>query len=223
MLEKLFFNILLYSYLLPAFLIVLFNKKVFRQKTFVIICSYSLLFFALLYVDPSIPAGYRKIFYFLYTFFEYSFFTLLLLINIKNKNIKISILIASFLFYLFQIIYYLNTKFINLDTIPIGIETILIFIYTIYYLYEYFKNTEPQDTSLNYFFWIITGVIFYLASSFFFYILGNNLSKQQIEKYWYISYIFDITKNILFGIAVIVYAKKHFKKQEQKLPDLDYK
>lgn len=223
MLEKLFFNILLYSYLLPAFLILLFNKKVLRQKTFVIICLYSLLFFALLYADPSIPGGYRKIFYFLYTFFEYSFFSLLLLINIKNKNIKLSILIASFLFYLFQFIYYLNTKFINLDTIPIGIETILIFVYTIYYLYEYFKNTEPQDTSLNYFFWIITGIIFYLASSFFFYILGNNLSKQQIEKYWYISYIFDITKNILFGIAVIVYAKKQFKPKEQKLPDLDYK
>lgn len=223
MLEKLFLHILTYSYLLPAFLILFFNKKTLRQKTHVALFFYSILFFILLYIDPSIPAKYRKIFYQAYTFFEYSFFAFLLFDNIKNWNLKKTILISSILFYLFQIIYYFNFKFRSLDSIPIGIETILIFIYTFYYLYEYFKNTELPDVNQNYFFWIITGIIFYLASSFFFYILSNNLSQEQAHKYWFISYIFDIIKNILFGIAVIVYAKKQFKPKEQKLPDLDYK
>ncbi len=212
-----------YSYLLPAFLILLFNKKVLSQKTFIILFLCSIVAFILLYIDIFLPISYRKIVFNLYTFFEYSFYAIILLINIKNKSFKKIILIASLFFYLFQIIYYINFKLLRLDTIPIGVETILIFIYTFYYLYEHFKYSEQHDGKKNYFFLIITGIIFYLASSFFFYILANNLSDEQVEKYWFISYFFDIIKNILFGIAVIVYAKKSFKKQEQKLPDLDYK
>jgi hypothetical protein len=223
MLEKLFFNILDCTYLLPAFLILLFNKKALHQKIFAALFLYSILFFILLYIDPSIPGKYRKIFYQSYTFFEYSFFAFLLFANIKNWNFKRLILIASVLFYLFQIIYYFNFKFRGLDTIPIGIETVLIFIYTFLYLYEYFNNNDQQNINQDYFFWVITGIVFYLASSFFFYILRNNLSREQMDKYWYISYFFDMAKNILFAIAVIIYAKKHLKKQEQKLPDLDYK
>lgn len=226
MIEKLFLYILIYSYLLPAFLILLFAKKVLHQNLFRLLVLYAILFFVLLYIQDTqtiIPKSYTKLFYYLYTTFEYSFFSVVLLINIRNRIIKKIILIASLLFYLFQIIYYLNFDLLSLDTIPIGVESILIFIYIFLYFYEHFKTFDSQTINKNYFFWIITGIIFYLASSFFFYILANNLSETQQEKYWYISYIFDIIKNILFAIAVIVYAKKNIAKPEQKLPDLDYK
>ncbi len=77
------------------------------------------------------------------------------------------------------------------------------------------KLLHSQTISKNYFFWIITGIIFYLPVHSFFIFWQTIFLKRNREKYWFISYIFDIIKNILFAIAVIVYAKKNIENRSK--------
>jgi hypothetical protein len=113
-------------------------------------------------------------------------------------------------------------KYKTLDSIPIGIETILIFVYTIYYLYELFKNPEVQFINRTFSFWFVLGIVVYLSGSFFFYILANHVPIEELSKYWPLTYVFDIVKNIFFAIGIYIYAKQFSKKKNQKsIPYLD--
>jgi hypothetical protein len=104
-----------------------------------------------------------------------------------------------------------------LDSIPVGVETILIFLYIFYFLYQEFKK-ENQLLIKNSMFWISMGIFFYLAGSFFFNILANHMSKAEIDEYWYYTYLFDIVKNILIAIGLFVYKQKN---RTEPLPFLD--
>ena len=63
----------------------------------------------------------------------------------------------------------------------------------------------------------------YLGGCFFFYILGNHIPAEQIDSYWYFTYIVEIAKNILFAVSIIVFAKNEKEKiPNQNLPYLDF-
>lgn len=165
----------------------------------------------------------RRIYYSGYTLIEYLSFAFIFWIIIKNKNFRKFILFLSFLFIVFQIIYYSTVNFKRLDSVPVGLETIIVFIYIIYFLFEEFKNTKNSSLYDNYLFWICIAIMFYLAGSFFFYILANHMDKTEIANYWYLSFNADIIKNILLAISIIIFGKKfNIKNQGPKtIPYLD--
>jgi len=163
----------------------------------------------------EIPNSNRKYFQTAYTTFEYLFFTYILFKNIKSRRIKPYIVILSFLFIVFQAIYVQLGTIIRLDTIPIGIETILIVFYIVVFLSELAKNMETSILK-NYCFWISIGILIYLCGSFFFYILIDSLKRNEIEMFGKMTYISEIIKNVLFGLSLIVYSKAGFKKEIQQ-------
>jgi len=59
----------------------------------------------------------------------------------------------------------------------------------------------------TYQFWVILGMVLYLAGSFFIYIFASHLRNYDIYKYWFVTNIFSIIKSILFCIAIYVNAK----------------
>lgn len=179
------------------------------------ILLYSLLCFFFLLNYFEIPNSSRKYFQTAYTTFEYLFFTYILFKNIKNRKIKPYIVILSFLFIVFQAIYVQLGTIIKLDTIPIGIETILIVFYIIVFLSELAKNMETSIFR-NYCFWISIGILIYLCGSFFFYILIDSLSREEVLAFGKMTYIVEIIKNVLFGISLIIFSKAGFKKEVQE-------
>lgn len=131
--------------------------------------------------------------------------------------------ICSILFLIFQIIYYTTSKK-GLDSVPIGIETILVFIYLFYYLYEQFNSQKYTFIYENYSFWIALGILVALGVSFFINILANDLDRHIIDNYWYITYISDFIKNILFSISILIYVRysKNGKPNKHTIPNLDF-
>jgi hypothetical protein len=197
------------------------------RKELIIVAAYCVCFFLLNYFYDSLPQkspSARKLYYFAYTFLEYFSFTLLLFLSIKNARFKKNIIFASIIFLIFHILYSIFTKLRRLDTIPIGVETILIFIFVLYFFLEQFNNVE-KNVSLfgNFAFWIVLGVIFYLGSTFFFNILANHMDKNEVLEYWSFSYLADIIKNLFFAIGIFVWAKNSHKKiiKKEKTPFLD--
>ena len=115
----------------------------------------------------------------------------------------------------------LSSQHTNLDSVAIGIETILVFVYSFYFLYQGFKDLEKPFITRNPMFWIVVGIIFYLGGSFFFNILANHLSEAEVKNYWSYSYSFDIVKNILFGISIYFFAREKGRRAKEAVPHLD--
>ena len=144
------------------------------------------------------------------------------LINWKF-SIRILILIISAFFFIFQIFYYLTQPFKKLDTVPVGIETILLFIYIFLFFYQFLKNSLIDYVYNNPAFWIAVGILVYLGGSFFFYILTNHIPQEQIDNYTFLANIAEIIKNILFAVALIMYLRQPDENTKKvKMPNLDF-
>jgi hypothetical protein len=217
--EKLFLHILIYSFLLLPLTYVLTLRS--RNKVKAIIASYGLIFFCLLFFYNDIPKNYTKLYFTVYTFIEYIFFTYLIWLNTKSSTISKLIIVLSLLFTIFQLYYFFTSNLKVLDAVPIGIETILIFIYIFTFFYSSFIKNTSQYIFQNYCFWVSFGILIYLGGSFFFNILANNVTN--IEKYWYLTYIAETIKNIFFTVSIFILSNKLYSinKNESTQPNLD--
>ena len=138
------------------------------------------------------------------TLYEYSFFAYFIWSNITNKKFKRAILIASALFFLFLLFYYTNTKLKRVDSFPIGVESILILIFSFYFFYQEINNPEVLFIYNDYKFWITTGIMIYISGSFFIYIFANQIPKDQLAQYWSFTYLFLGIMNILFSVGILI-------------------
>ncbi len=222
--EKLFFYIeetVAPSYLLIPLIALLTWKKT-KGKITTVLAIYGVLFCTLTFIYNDIPKDLKKYYQALYTFLEYFFFVFIFWSNIENKKAKKTIFLLSVVFFLFQCIYTLKTKLVRLDSIPIGIETILILSYIFYFFYESAKKTTTSYIYNHYCFWLSVGILIYLGGSFFFYILINYLNQSQINTFGNLIYLTEIFKNILFSVAIFVYARYPLEKIKKRVAAVPY-
>jgi hypothetical protein len=136
---------------------------------------------------------------------------------------KLIVIILSVSFFLFQVLYFFADHKKKFDSIPIGIETILIFVFIFFFLYEQLKEAKNQTIYSHYFFWISIGLFIYLGGSFFIYILANSFNSKDLIKYWFFTYVVELIKNLLFATALLIYSNNPIEKNfKQPLPDLDF-
>jgi len=190
----------------------------------VALAIYGIVFFGLLMIFYSLPISYRRIYYTAYTFIEYSFFTYIITLNLKTKAFKKLILIFSFSFLVFQIFYFLTADIKRLDSLGIGIETILLFIYIILFFYDFFNNPKVSFVYNHYCFWVSLGILIYLGSSFFFNILANHMTSTQMEKYWSLTLVTEFFKNLFLVASIIIFSKQPNQKNRTptSVPYLDF-
>ena len=218
------FNIVTYSYLLLPLCFFLANGRI-KDKFLLTLALYGLIFFCFLNWYEEIPKGSpRKYSQALFTFLEFSSFSFFFWSVIKNAFFKRFIVVVACLFILFQIFYVTTIAQKRLDSLPIGVETIILFIYIFYFFYEFSKNSKDVFIYNHFAFWIAVGVMIYLGGSFFFYILINNLHPDEVEKYGNMTYVSEVIKNLLFAFSIFVYKKfpaNNVHNRPKKIPNLD--
>lgn len=116
--------------------------------------------------------------------------------------IYISLLFIGFLIYFIA-----TSHFSRIDSIPIGIESLIIISFSFYYLYEQMRNPTNLFIYNNYIFWILIGIVMYLAGSFFIYIYGEQLDTAEWRKYRYLTLVFYNLRGIFFAISILVFIK----------------
>jgi hypothetical protein len=196
-------------------------RKTGRDIKGLTLVYYCVSIFLFLFVTDEISLG--KIQYPLYTLLEFSFFAILIFQQLKFRNRKIILITLSVSFFLFQVIYYFTPQRRKFDSIPIGFEAILIFIFIFFFLYEQLLDVKDVPIYSNYFFWISIGLLIYLGGSLFIYIYANTLSRAEMDQYWFFTYVVEIIKNLLLTSAILVYSKNPNKqKPNQPLPNLDF-
>ena len=218
------YNILTYTYLLLPLSIIVFRKKS-RDSNVLLLGAYGIIAFFFLFFFDDVPTitKYQKLYAFSYTLIEYLVFAALIFSNISSKGARKFIIISSISFFVFQSIYFWTAKLEKLDSVPIGIETILLFIFIFIFFYESFNNPKLQYIYNDYCFWIAVGILIYLGGAFFIYILANEIHQNEIDKYWDLTYVAEIIKNILFCIAIYLYKPPLEKNLRNKssIPNLD--
>lgn len=113
-------------------------------------------------------------------------------------------------FIVFNILYLLfttNPKLIDFLSIPVGVETIIILIFSYYFLYERTNDTSTLYMYSAFDFWVVIGMVLYLSSSFFVYLFAASLPERETHSYWGLTNFFGAIKNILFAVAIIVNSK----------------
>jgi hypothetical protein len=143
-----------------------------------------------------------------FTLVEYILFSLFIYTQIQKKKAKKFLIIASIGFTIFFLTYTLLAKAVKaIDSVPIGVEAIIILGFAFYYLYERMNDLSTLFIYNTNQFWVILGIVLYLAGSFFIYIFASYLRNDDISKFWFITNIFSILKNIFFCIAFFNHAK----------------
>jgi hypothetical protein len=192
---------LTYSYLLIPFTFLFSPRK--RDKLFISIALYGLIFFFFITFYFDIPKVFKPFRQPLYTYLEYSFLTGIILFHLQEKRIKTLIKINSIAFLVFLIVYNILTKRQRIDSVPIGIETILIIIYSFFFFQQFLKSNISKNVYEYPSFWLVVGLLIYLGCNFFFNILFNHISNEQIESFWHLTYIPEIIKNFLFSMVIL--------------------
>lgn len=108
----------------------------------------------------------------------------------------------------FNLLYpYFNNDVKTIDSIPIGVETIVILIFSYYFLYEKTNDTSTLYIYSTFPFWIVIGMVIYLSGSFFIYLFAASLSKADVNKYWGLTNVLGFIKNILFAVGIVLSSK----------------
>ena len=223
--ENLFSYISGYADFLPITLFLLLIFKLHSEKGLWIIVSYCVasVLGDLIVTSLDDPSNKVNLYYnSFWTLFEYLAFTAFLYISIKKKTVRRIMLILSVLFIAFQVIYFFNSKHSRIDSIPVGIETMLILGYSFYLLFEMTNTIKDTFINYNYRFWIVLGMMIYLSGSFFIYLYANQLAPGEGRKYGILIDFFYILKNIFFAVAIIMcYRQPKPKLPPSSIPFLD--
>lgn len=205
--ENLFSYIDASSNLLPITCYLIAFQKIKKNIGFRIVVAYLLIVLSInaLIVITSYT---NTLLYEIQTLVEYLLFAGFIYSQLKKPFAKRLLLICSASFTVFFFAYTFSVESVGfLDSIPIGIESILILAFGFYYLYQETNDTTTLFIYSKAEFWITLGIVLYLAGNFFIYIFTNILSAKEVYKYWFVTNLFSILKNIFFSIAMFVEAK----------------
>ena len=143
----------------------------------------------------------------IFTVLEFSFFCLFYYYIVPNNKTKRYIFPLWLCFILFSFIdfFYVN-RMNGFDSFTSGLQTLLIIGMCIYYLFFQIKGSNNLYIYSTSNFWIIITFLIYLSGTFFLYIMAETMIKDKAFRiqYIYINSIFNILKNVLLSIALLM-------------------
>jgi hypothetical protein len=203
-------NISILSPLIPLFFVV-FLKEKNRLVKIIGYYSFYCLFSDLVLTWASISFFRSETYAFrVFTLLEYFFLTYLLINEIENSRAVKTIKYASTLFITVFILDWITSSFHNFDSIPTGLESLIILSSSIYLVYE--KTLKIDALVITPSTWVSFGFIIYFAGTFFLFILSqNNLNDENFyDTYGVIVSIFNTIKNLFLTIGVFRISKTTF-------------
>jgi len=159
-----------------------------------------------------------------FTIVEYSFFCYFIYLILPNRAVKKSIPFIWLGFILFALIdsIFIN-KDVGFDSFTSGIESIIIILFCIYYLYTQLKGANNLMIYSTFNFWIVITFLIYFCGTFFLYLLTASMKANVSfqKEYFIINNVFNILKYILFCIAMTMKLNDTVNQQKSVIPKLD--
>lgn len=167
---------------------------------------------------------YSIILFNVFTLIEYSFFCFFIYSILPENKIKAVILSVWAAFLLFAIIdVFLISKTQQFDSITSGIESIIIFLLCVTYLYIRLRESTNLSFYSTFNFWVVITFLIYFCGTFFLYIFAQSMSESKTfqKQYLIINISFNILKNVLLCVAMTMKLNSTVNQQKTLVPDLD--
>ena len=159
-----------------------------------------------------------------FTIVEFSFLSYFFYLIFSKPKIKSGIKIVWLSFTAFACIdYFIINRLESLDSFTIGIESILIIVFSIYYLFTNLKDSVNFSIYSTFDFWIVITLLIYFAGTFFIYLLvESNKGNMEFRKiYVILNSSFNIIKNVLLATAMCMKMKPTIPDTHKLNIDLD--
>lgn len=160
-----------------------------------------------------------------YTVLEFSFFCLFFYYILPADKPKKFIFPIWLCFILFSLIdFFFVNKMAGFDSFTSGLQTLLIIGMCIYYLFFQIRGSNTLYIYSTSNFWIIITFLIYLSGTFFLYIMTETMMNNRNFRiqYIYINSIFNILKNVLLSVAMLMKAGQMKPEQKRNLEWNDY-
>lgn len=197
-----------FSALLPAIIFLFRFPKTPDEKLLWVVFFYLLLsFFSdVLTIWNITPGNFTTLQNTIFTIFEFLMFITYLSLSLKNKFIVKLSSVVAFCYTVFASFYILLNKKKHEDyyTLVTTIENVIIITLCVIVLYNFIKTPQILFIYSYSQFWIVIGILFYLAGTFFLSLVLKELPNQEQEKYWILNLFSNILKNIFFTIAFLM-------------------
>jgi len=154
--------------------------------------------------------------YRLFTIVEFTVLSFYLLKELVTDKFRLFIKLSSLVFGAFVLLDLVTGTLNEFDSIPTGVESILILCSSLLVLYErIIKNEEYNVSSI----WISVGIVLFFSGTFFLFILSeSNFNDTAFsETYSYILASFKIISYVLFSIGILLENKNLFKSSFSQL------
>ena len=147
-----------------------------------------------------------------YTLVEYLLLVYFFYVTIKLRLIRSLIIIISVAYF---ITFLLLNKGTNnqFNSVLSFISQLIILALCLIYILSSMAQISESINILSPSFLIVIGILLYVACTLFLFIIANQLTEEQKNKYWGITYYSNLLTNLLFSTAFLLY-----RYQNKKLP-----
>lgn len=147
----------------------------------------------------------------IFSIVEYIFIAYFFYLILNQRLIKILIGVFSF-FYLLYFIFYLKREPDKFNSELSAIESVFFLILSLIYFMNIMKPTgEPVNNIFNPVFLIVVGLLLFVSSTLFLFIVANRLSAREMDQFWIINTYANILTSFIFSAAffLLYYQKKN--------------
>lgn len=159
----------------------------------------------------------------LFTIVEYSFFCYFIYLILPKNLVKRSVPFVWIGFLLFAFIdYAFFSKAQEFDSIASGIESIIVLMLSIYFLFSQVKGANSLLIYSTFNFWAVIAFLIYFSGTFFLYLMTERMMHDVSfqKQYFVINISFNILKNLLLCVAMTMRVNT-VKQEKSVIPDLD--
>lgn len=176
------------------------------NSSLLLICSYSFYsFFTDIFLSRffQLHLGSEILSYRLFTVVEFLIFICFIYINASNKKIKKFALLSVLVFFISLIIDLGKFNVYDFDSLPSGVESILIITLTIICIREKLMS-EKMLTQID--IWVHFANLLYFSGLFFLFILSQkNIHNSEFANIFSIATaVFNIVKNLIYSTGIII-------------------
>lgn len=176
------------------------------NSSLLLICSYSVYsFFTDIFLSRffQLHLGSEILSYRLFTVVEFLIFICFIYINASNKKIKKIALLSVLVFFISLIIDLGRFNVYDFDSLPSGVESILIITLTIICIREKLMS-EKMLTQID--IWVHFANLLYFSGLFFLFILSQkNIHNSEFANIFSIATaVFNIIKNLIYSTGIII-------------------
>lgn len=121
---------------------------------------------------------------------------------IQNRKIKLLILLFAII-YLILFGFLASTSDEHFNSILSAVGSVFLLTLCLVYFIHSMRLTAAPVSFFSPVFLIVVGLLIYMASTLFLYIIASQLTEKEMDQYWSINHVVNILVNIIVSLAFI--------------------